>query len=137
MDDDKDDRELFEEAFSELNSANDLKLFKDGLELMDFLDKAEDLPDIIFLDLSLQIMRGLETLRKIRKNERYKMLSVAIYSTSYVEKDIEEALIAGANVYINKPSNFLSLKEIIGRVIKINWQYASSDLNRDTFVFVV
>ncbi|MNX88688.1 Chemotaxis protein CheY [compost metagenome] len=83
----------------------------------------------------MPIMGGLETLREIRKNQRYKSLSVAIYSTSSSEKDIEETLVSGANIYITKPSNFQCLKDAISKIMKM--QFHISELNRDTFVFVV
>ncbi|RKS25614.1 response regulator receiver domain-containing protein [Flavobacterium endophyticum] len=137
VDDDNDDREIFEEAFKELNSENSLIIFKNGLEIIDYLDKVEEIPHIIFLDLNMPIMGGLETLKEIRKNTRYKLLSVAIYSTSSSEKDIEETLAAGANIYITKPANFERLKDTLRKVIKINWQYHAAELDKETFVLVV
>ncbi|MCY1234714.1 Chemotaxis protein CheY [compost metagenome] len=137
VDDDKDDREIFQDAFNELNSENDLMTFKNGLEVIDYLNVIEDVPDIIFLDLNMPIMGGLETLREIRKNERYKLLSVVIYSTSSSEKDIEETLVAGANIYITKPTNFRVLKDTLTKVMKMNWQYRASELDKNNFVLVI
>ncbi|RKS21747.1 response regulator receiver domain-containing protein [Flavobacterium endophyticum] len=137
VDDDKDDRETFQDAFNELNSDNVLMTFKNGLEAIDYLNAIEDVPDIIFLDLNMPIMGGLETLREIRKNERYKLLSVVIYSTSSSEKDIEETLVAGANIYITKPTNYRVLKDMLTKVMKMNWQYHTSELDKDTFVFAI
>ncbi|MBA9074542.1 CheY-like chemotaxis protein [Flavobacterium gossypii] len=137
VDDDKDDRETFQDAFNELNSNNVLMTFKNGLEAIDYLNAIEDVPDIIFLDLNMPIMGGLETLREIRKNERYKLLSVVIYSTSSSEKDIEETLVAGANIYITKPTNYRVLKDMLTKVMKMNWQYHTSELDKDTFVFAI
>jgi DNA-binding NarL/FixJ family response regulator len=62
-------------------------------------------------------------------------MAIAIYSTSSSEKDIEETFIQGANVYIKKPSDFNTLKKILEDVITINWQYHTSGLNRDNFMF--
>lgn len=137
VDDDKDDRKIFQEAFDEINSGSDLQTFNNGLEAIDYLDSLEYVPDIIFLDLNMPIMGGIETLREIRKNDRYLLLSVAIYSTSSAEKDIEETLVAGANIYITKPRNFQTLKDTIAKVIRINWQFHASELNHDTFVLVI
>lgn len=136
VDDDAEDRMIFEEAFSQLNSGNQLLMFQNGLEVLNYLNENETVPDIIFLDLNMPIMGGLETLREIRKNDRYRQLSVVIYSTSSAEKDIEDTLIAGANVYITKPNNFETLRDTIAKVIHVNWQFLSSGLDRETFVFV-
>lgn len=137
VDDDQDDREIFQEAFNDLNSGNDLSTFNNGLEVIDYLTSVEVIPDIIFLDLNMPLIGGLETLREIRKNERLKTLSVAIYSTSSTDKDIEETLAAGANIYITKPASFSSLKDMLKKVIKMNWQYLNSELDKDNFVFAV
>lgn len=137
VDDDNDDREIFQEAFNELNSENVLMVFKNGLEIIDYLDKTEEAPHIIFLDLNMPIMGGLETLKEIRTNERFKSLSIAIYSTSSSEKDIEETLAAGANIYITKPANFERLKDTLRKAIKVNWQYHASEMDKEMFVLVV
>lgn len=137
VDDDKDDRKIFQDAFNELDSKTDLKTFNNGLEVIEYLSEIEEVPDIIFLDLNMPIMGGLETLKEIRKGDRYKSLSVAIYSTSSAEKDIEETLAAGANIYITKPRNFNCLRDALKRVIKINWQYQSSELSKENFVLVI
>lgn len=136
VDDDNEDREVFQEAFNELNSDNDFNTFKNGLEAVEYLNSSEEVPDIIFLDLNMPVMGGLDTLREIRKSERYKSLTVAIYSTSSAEKDIEETLIAGANVYIIKPRNFQCLKDAIAKVMKTNWQFDDSGLDKDTFLLL-
>ncbi|QRY55472.1 response regulator [Sphingobacterium siyangense] len=74
-DDDKDDRQIFQEAFNEINSGNDLKIFNNGLEVIDYLNANDEIPDIIFLDFNMPLMSGIETLEVIRRNERYGSLS--------------------------------------------------------------
>lgn len=134
-DDDTDDTEIFQEAFGELDSGNELKIFNNGLELIDHLDSSDEIPDIIFLDLNMPLMPGLETLKMIRNNERYGSLCVVIYSTSSAEKDIEDTLAAGANIYIHKPADYRALKQTISKVMKIDRQFRSGELDRDNFMF--
>jgi CheY-like chemotaxis protein len=90
-------------------------------------------PHILFLDLNMPGLSGFDCLKLIRGNPNLKDLSVAIYSTSNSEKDIEETLSGGANIYIHKPNEFERLKDIIKHVLKINWQYQTSGLNRESF----
>jgi CheY-like chemotaxis protein len=80
---------------------------------------------------------GKECLREIRQDERLKNLSVAIYSTSSSEDDIEDTLVLGANIYIKKPNDFASLKKVLSDVITLNWQYHTSGLNKDNFLFSI
>ena len=113
-DDDEDDRTFFSEAIMELKMDNKLTLFKDGKGLMDYLvDPDILLPHILFLDLNMPGKTGIDCLKEIRANTRFKDVSVAIYSTSSSEKDIEDTFIEGANIYIKKPNDFSMLKKVI------------------------
>lgn len=137
-DDDEDDRTFFSEAMMELKMNNKLTLFNDGKDLMDYLADPEIvIPHILFLDLNMPYMSGFECLKMIRANSRFKEVSIAIYSTSSSEKDIEETFIEGANIYIKKPNDFTKLKKVIKEVLNINWQFHSSGLNKETFFFSI
>lgn len=133
-DDDEDDRFFFKSAVEEMEFNSKLKLLNGGQELMDYLSQ-DDIPKphILFLDLNMPGLSGFDCLKLIRSDPKLKDISVAIYSTSNSEKDIEDTLSSGANIYIHKPSDFERLKHIIRHVLKINWQYQTSGLNRESF----
>jgi CheY-like chemotaxis protein len=133
-DDDEDDRFFFKSAIEEMEFNSKLKMFNGGQELMDYLEQDELVkPHILFLDLNMPGLSGFDCLKLIRANPNLRDVSVAIYSTSNSEKDIEETLSGGANIYIHKPNDFERLKQIIRHVLKINWQYQTSGLNRESF----
>ncbi|SFS59809.1 response regulator [Lutibacter maritimus] len=134
-DDDEDDRWLFEQALNDIKIKTNLSLFKNGKELMDYLLQIDIKPHLIFLDLNMPIKNGMECLLEMKQDANLKNIPVAIYSTSSSEKDIENTFISGANIYINKPSNFDKLKEVIEKVLQLNWQYQTSNLNKDNFLF--
>ncbi|MFE3870721.1 response regulator [Flavobacterium sp. ZS1P70] len=137
-DDDEDDRAFFSEAIMELKMDNKLTLFTNGNGLMDYLVLPDiKLPHILFLDLNMPGKTGIECLKEIRANTRFKDVSVAIYSTSSSEKDIEDTFIEGANIYIKKPNDFSTLKKVIKEVINMNWQFHTSGLNIETFFFSI
>lgn len=137
-DDDEDDRTFFNDAIKELKMNNKLTIFKDGEELMCYMNNPNSLiPHILFLDLNMPCKTGHDCLKEIRANSRFKDLSIAIYSTSSSEKDIEDTFIGGANVYIKKPSDFNKLKKVIKDVVNMNWQYHTSGLNKETFFFSI
>ncbi len=137
-DDDEDDRNFFNDAIKELKMDNKLTLFKDGQALMDYLDHPDtSMPHILFLDLNMPCKSGFDCLKEIRANLKYKNVSIAIYSTSSSESDIEETFIGGANIYIKKPNDFNQLKKVIKDVINMNWQYHTSGLNKETFFFSI
>lgn len=134
-DDDSDDRMLFEEAIDDIKIATELSLFVDGKQLMDHLLQTEmTLPEIVFLDLNMPIKNGMQCLKEIRRDKRLRDLCVAIYSTSSSERDIEETFVQGANIYINKPNSYGALKKAIEKVLQMNWQYHTSNLNRHNFL---
>lgn len=134
-DDDEDDRLFFQEAIEAVDIKTNLKLFNNGKDLMAYLKTANDMPHLIFLDLNMPLKTGKECLREIKLDERLKDVIIAIYSTSSSEQDIEDTFLHGANIYIKKPSDFKSLQKSIEKVLKINWQYHTSNLNRKTFLF--
>jgi CheY-like chemotaxis protein len=134
-DDDEDDRLFFKEAFGEVKIKHEIATFNDGDMLMEYLnDTTNPLPDIIFLDLNMPRKSGLECLQEIRADKRLKNVSVAIYSTSSSNQDIEQTFITGANVYIKKPNDYNALKKVINDVIYINWQYIMDGLNKESFI---
>ncbi|SDE46040.1 Response regulator receiver domain-containing protein [Pricia antarctica] len=134
-DDDADDRMFFGEALQELALQVKLSLFKNGQELMDFLNLPKiTLPNLIVLDLNMPGKNGMECLREIRRDPRLKNVLIAIYSTSSSEKDIEDTFLGGANIYIKKPSSFTQLRETVERVLQIDWQKHTSNLSKETFL---
>lgn len=112
-DDDLDDCEFFVEAMHELNLNSTLSIVRDGEELMQKLESAHELPDVIFLDLNLSCKDGRECLNAINMDEALRHIPVIIYSTSFIPVIIEELYHLGAFHYLRKPSEFNILKQII------------------------
>ena len=136
-DDDEDDRLIFKEAFDAVKMKTFVNTVNDGMELMEYLtDDRNTLPHILFLDLNMPRKTGMECLMEIKRNDNLKEIAIAIYSTSASEQDIEETFVKGANVYIKKPSDFTALKNLLEEIIKMNWQYQTSGLNKDNFLLI-
>lgn len=134
-DDDDDDRLFFKDAIEKVKVKTVVNMVNDGVELMEYLNNsATRLPNLVFLDLNMPRKGGMECLKEIRSNNEMKDLTIAIYSTSGLEKDIEETFINGANIYIKKPNDFEELQRILATVININWQYHTSGFNKENFL---
>lgn len=137
-DDDEDDRLFFKDAIAEVKVKTVVTILNDGFQLMQYLNKPDvKLPNVVFLDLNMPIKGGMQCLKEIRSDNRLKDLSIAIYSTSASEEDIEETFVKGANIYIKKPNDFGELKRILAEVININWQYHTSGLNKENFLLSI
>jgi len=134
-DDDEGDRLLFKEAFEELKIKTIVHTVNNGMQLMDYLTKKNTpLPHLLFLDLNMPRKNGLECLKEIKSNKNLKDISIAIYSTSASEKDIEETFRNGANVYIKKPSDFNMLKQVLDKAVRAAYQYQEPPFNRANFL---
>lgn len=134
-DDDEDDRLFFTDAFEELKITTKVSTFNDGVYLMDHLNSADIiLPEILFLDLNMPRKSGMDCLKEIRSNDRFKDIAIAIYSTSSSEEDVENTFVLGANIYIKKPNDFKKLKKVLSEIVTINWQYHTNGLNKDNFL---
>ena len=119
-DDDTDDCFFFEKALKEIPIKTDLTILRDGEQLMEYLNRnSEQLPNILFLDLSMPRKTGFECLSEIKENNRLKDIPVIVFTTSFASGiEFEQTLIntlsnIGSEEYIRKPSDFEQLKKII------------------------
>ena len=137
-DDDEDDILFFTDAFDELKINTKVNTFKDGEELMNYLNTDDAvMPNVLFLDLNMPKKTGIECLKEIKANNKMSGIAIAIYSTSASEEDIEKTFVLGANIYIKKPGDFKKLKKVLSEVVSINWQYHTNSLNKDNFLLRV
>lgn len=110
---------MIEEAFEDAHIQNDLIRFSNGVDLLSHLkDTSNRLPGLIFLDLNMPKLGGIETLTKIRSDSRIKHLVVVIMTTSKAESDILEAYCQGANTYVTKPTTFEAMTEALRKTNK-------------------
>src|SRR5690349_10542483 len=111
VEDNRDDEALTKRAFLKARIKNDLVVARAGAEALDYIfctgayssRKVEDLPQVVLLDLKLPKVDGLEVLRRIRADERTRLLPVIILTSSREEGDLLEGYKGGANSYIVKP----------------------------------
>ncbi len=116
-DDDEDDRILFLDAVEELNLPLNVVQTTDGNELLEALNKADHLPDIIFLDINMPCKNGFECLKEIRSTYgNLKKVKIIMLSTSSSLIHIKISYKLGADFYAIKPGSYQGLKELLGKV---------------------
>lgn len=121
-DDDRDDIEFFQEALAQVDETASLASGKNGVELMKKLLYPElPIPDIIFLDINMPLMNGLECLKEIKQHLHLKDIPIVMYTTSALSSTIELAYKLGANLLVEKPSEFDALKNMLSTILEIDF----------------
>jgi two-component system, response regulator len=121
VEDSSSDEELTLRALKKSGLANPVVVARDGSEALDYLfaqgafveRDARDLPQVVLLDLNLPKIGGLEVLRRIREDERTKLLPVVILTSSSEEKDLLLGYASGANGYVVKPVDFTQFSDVV------------------------
>ena len=122
VEDNPDDEALTLRALAKNNILNHVVVARDGVEALDYLfgtgayagrDPAV-LPQVALLDLKLPRVDGLEVLRRIRADERTRLLPVVILTSSREEQDVIQGYTLGANSYIRKPEDSTQFTEAMG-----------------------
>ncbi len=115
VEDNPDDVDLTLRAFKKCNLLNEVVVAWDGAEALGYLFGEESHegrregcspPQIVLLDLNLPKIGGLEVLRRLRADERTRLLPVIILTSSKEEQDLMTGYSLGANSYIRKPVDF-------------------------------
>jgi two-component system response regulator len=119
VEDNPSDEKLTVRAFKKPGVANEIVVVRDGAEALDYLfgtgphagRDTTELPSVILLDLKLPRIGGLEVLRRIRADDRTKVLPVVILTSSKEDEDIARSYSLGANAYVRKPVAFAEFVE--------------------------
>jgi two-component system response regulator len=115
------DEELTLRSLRKHNIANRVVVARDGAAALDYLflqgehagRDPNEVPQVVLLDLKLPKVDGLEVLRRIRADERTKLLPVVILTSSKEDRDLVEGYASGANSYVVKPVDFTQFAEAV------------------------
>lgn len=128
VEDNPDDEALTLRALEKNNIRNEVVVAHDGAEALDYLFGAgayagrdiSRMPQVILLDLKLPKVDGIEVLRRIRADQRTRLLPVVILTSSKEEKDVLNGYGHGANSYVRKPVDFVQFTEAV-RQLGLYW----------------
>lgn len=128
VEDSRRDEELALRALRKNNISNEVAVARDGAEALDYLfgtgtyagRNTAELPTVVLLDLKLPKIDGLEVLRRIRADDRTKLLPVVILTSSKEDQDRLQGYTSGANSYVRKPIDFAEFAEGV-RQLGLYW----------------
>lgn len=113
------DAELTIRALQDGKLANVVEWVKDGQQALDFLfregayaDRDGTSPHLVLLDLKMPRVNGIEVLKVIKADARTRRIPVIVMTSSQEESDIAQSYDLGANSYVVKPVDFISLTNI-------------------------
>jgi len=124
VEDNPQDAELMVRSLKKRRLANNLIVVEDGEEALDFIlcrgqYSGRDIkrpPKVIFLDLKLPKVNGLEVLKEIKSHKLTKKIPVVIVTSSREDPDVQAAYDLGANSYVVKPVNFENFSETMSQL---------------------
>ena len=96
----------FQRTLSKLNSKHTLIEAGNGEEALKILNSGKSLPDVIFLDLNMPRMNGIEFLGKLKQHDKIKYLPTIVLTTSENRDDLLECYKIGIAGYIIKPLKY-------------------------------
>jgi CheY-like chemotaxis protein len=132
--------ELTVRALRRHKLANSIHIAEDGQEALDFVfcrgaHSGRSLgapPKVIFLDLKMPKVDGIDVLRAIRADNRTKMIPVVILTSSKEQRDIVEGYKLGVNAYIQKPVDFEEFRRVIEQM-GLFWLVVNQPPPREAF----
>ena len=128
VEDNPDDELLTLRALKKNGVLNEVVVARDGVEALDYLfasgtHSGRDtgvMPQLILLDLKLPKVDGLEVLKRLRSDERTRLLPVVILTSSKEQQDMLDGYGLGANSYVRKPVNFEQFVRAVEQ-LKLYW----------------
>jgi two-component system response regulator len=124
VEDNPTDEALTLRALRKSGIANEIDVVRDGPAALEYLFATgryaerdlSNVPQVVLLDLNLPKLGGLEVLRRIRADERTKLLPVVILTSSGEEKDLLAGYASGANSYVVKPVDFTQFADAVSQL---------------------
>ncbi|RZJ31068.1 MAG: response regulator [Flavobacterium sp.] len=123
IEDDTDDQEILQAVFDSLGYKNEIAFFGDGYQALEYLVNTSVEPFIIFSDINLPKLNGIELRAKIHQNEdlRLKSIPYLFFSTSAEQSHVIDAYSKSVQGFFIKPSSFNEIKDTIKTIVEY-WQ---------------
>ncbi|MEE9465116.1 MAG: response regulator [Candidatus Neomarinimicrobiota bacterium] len=121
VEDNPGDARLIQEGLRNCQLSSNTTVTECGARALAFLNKEDGFkkaptPDFIILDLNLPRLSGFQVLAKLKQNEIWRDIPVAIFTTSELEDDIHRSYELQANCYVTKPTGIDEFLDVVKSV---------------------
>ena len=113
IDDDEEDQEIFLTVINDISDSLNCYSFNNASEALKQLIEEKITAEIIFIDLNMPVMNGLDFLTAIKKMDVFKNIPVIVFSTFADYTTIQSLKAAGAYDFITKPDTFNQLTNLL------------------------
>lgn len=121
VEDDYGDVTIIKKALKEIGIRNIMVHLENGEEALEYLRKKEnEKPCLIFLDLNMPKMNGIDFLKIVKADEQLKYIPVVVLTTSRDDGDITRCFQLGAASYVVKPVDYKKFVQAI-MIIDLYW----------------
>ncbi|RZJ30217.1 MAG: response regulator [Flavobacterium sp.] len=105
----------------------EVRLFKNGEQILDELRNATDKPFAVFVDLNMPGIDGFEVIRTVAADKQLSAVAVIAFSTAADQRTVSAARQVGATCYISKPNTIAKLKKVLQFAIGNDWESFDKD----------
>jgi CheY-like chemotaxis protein len=119
IEDDLDDQEMLQDVFQSLGYKNEIVFISDGEKALEYLTATTTEPFIIFSDINMPRLSGMELREKIHENEdlRIKSIPYLFFTTSAEQQHVIDAYSKSVQGFFIKPSKYREIKELIKTIV--------------------
>ncbi|WBV59948.1 hypothetical protein PFY12_12975 [Chryseobacterium camelliae] len=103
-----------------------------------YLDKSvSGIPDVVFINYKDVYNADFRIVRSKISDIKYNAAICIVYADDLSDSEIDDILIAGANVFLKNNDDYSKLKKFVSEIIMMAWQYQTSGLNKSNFIMKI
>jgi len=127
IEDDKDDKEIFEEVFKRLGYPNRLLFFLDGQSALNYLNTTQEIPFLILSDINMPKLDGFALRQKIKTDAalELKCIPYLFFTTASNQQAVIDAYSMSVQGFFIKPSNINDIEKTISAIMEY-WRLCTS-----------
>jgi CheY-like chemotaxis protein len=104
--------------FNNLNVFRKIEVVNNGKELINFLEKNQELPEVIITDSKMPVMDGISAIKYIRQNPDYAKILIILVSSSFSKDEIEVITSLPNTLYFVKPGDAIDYSILARDILK-------------------